>query len=485
MNLNVEDEAGLVLSGHSQAPLGRLLLVEDDPIYRSLLTQYLSQAGFLVDEVESLRGMRGRLNALSYEAVVIDAFLGQEDGLDALPLVIAAYPRTKVFVMSSGGTIEKAVAAMERGATAFIAKSKDPRDLAAELKARILPAGHLRLVGAEAGGPVDGPDFDMIGTSVAINAVRAKIEQFSKVDSTVLITGASGTGKELVARAIHSRSARGKSRFEALNCAAIPEALLESELFGHKRGAFTDAKADRRGAFERCDHGVLLLDEIGELPIGLQAKLLRVLQEREVMPLGGSQVVKITTRVIAATNRDLLEEVARGRFREDLYFRLAVLMIDVPPLCERREDIPGLARFFVERYAQQFNRPTLSMLRALELRLKMHDWPGNVRELQNAIERAVVLSEAGELRCEDLFPQGRLGSGQGVKGSIEVLTDRPLSEAKAAFEKAYLEQLLQATRGNISEMARLSGRYRADIYKLLTKHGIVWEDFRTSVPSPG
>ncbi len=256
---------------------------------------------------------------------------------------------------------------------------------------------------------IGGASLGIIGASQSIQQVFDRIHQVKDVDSTVLINGESGTGKELVARAIHQSSTRAKERFEAVNCGAIAANLLESELFGHKRGAFTDAKADRKGLFEVCDGGTLFLDEIGEMPMNLQVKLLRVLQEREVMPVGSSSTIKVNTRVVAATNKNLADEVKAGNFRTDLYYRLNVLQILLPPLRERTEDIPLLVRFFLDRFNKRFTKSIQPPTKELESRLVSYAWPGNIRELQNAVERGVVLSEDNTL-------------------SLDVMLDRPLSE---------------------------------------------------------
>jgi DNA-binding NtrC family response regulator len=309
--------------------------------------------------------------------------------------------------------------------------------------------------------------------------VLTKINQVKDIDSTVLITGESGTGKELVARAIHEASTRSEGRFEAVNCGAIPENLLESELFGHKRGAFTDAKTDRKGLFELCENGTLFLDEIGEMPPMLQVKLLRVIQEKEVMPLGSGHSVKVNARVVTATNKSLPVEIKKGTFRTDLYYRLNVLQIHLPTLRERASDIPVLVRYFLGRFNQRFSRAVEPPSNALESRLLAYRWPGNVRELQNAMERGVVLSKDNGLHLEDMLEASGLNTSHPREISTEDgIWSTSLSDAKKNFERTYLQRLLEATGGNISEIARISGRYRADIYRLMTKYGVEWTEFR-------
>jgi two-component system response regulator GlrR len=309
-----------------------------------------------------------------------------------------------------------------------------------------------------------------------------QIEQVRNVSSNVLIVGESGTGKELVARAIHSTSDRKTHRFAAINCGAIPENLLESELFGHKRGSFTDAKSNRIGIFEACNQGTLLLDEIGEMPIDLQVKLLRVLQEKEITPLGSSKSVKVNTRVLAATNRNLLADIKSGRFREDLYYRLSVITIENPPLNTRKSDIPILVEHFLRKMNSVFNKAIRPPTQDLEARLMTYSWPGNIRELQNCIERGVILSTDGELHLENMFQSlEHKAETNSLNGNLSrEIFHQSLSAAKKDFEKEYLKQLLEITRGNISEMASMSSRYRADIYRLLTKHGLEWEGSKQS-----
>lgn len=304
-----------------------------------------------------------------------------------------------------------------------------------------------------------------------------------------MIQGESGTGKEVVARVIHECSGRSEERFEAINCAAIPENLLESELFGHVKGAFTDAKSDRKGIFEICSKGTLLLDEIGDMPLSLQSKLLRVLEEKEVVPLGASKPIQVSTRVIAATHRDLIEEIDAGNFREDLYFRLSIVPLQIPPLRRRKEDILILANAFVEEFNERFKKTIQLPKNDVAQRLIHYDWPGNIRELRNCIERAVVLSPDSELHLEDLFShlyqagrEKKVVAAQGTPLDQNLLDSKifelPLTEAKQAFEKVYIEMLLEKTGGNISEVARICGRYRADIYRLFDKYGIDPNHFR-------
>ena len=457
---------------------GQVLIVDDDPIMLELLEANLDEAGFRVSTAKNLTELRQRTHERAFDFVLLDLFLDDESGVEALPYLVHASPYTKVIMMSANGTVELAVDALEKGASSFLAKSKDPKELVKALLEK-LGSAQKEIKRKEIGGA----SLGIIGASPSIQQVFDRIHQVKDVDSTVLINGESGTGKELVARAIHQSSTRAKERFEAVNCGAIAANLLESELFGHKRGAFTDAKADRKGLFEVCDGGTLFLDEIGEMPTNLQVKLLRVLQEREVMPVGSSSTIKVNTRVVAATNKNLADEVKAGNFRTDLYYRLNVLQILLPPLRERTEDIPLLVRFFLDRFNKRFTKSIQPPTKELESRLVSYAWPGNIRELQNAVERGVVLSEDNTLSLDVMLdrPLSETNNVDAqVKGGVQddAIWMTPLSEAKKNFEKTYLQHLLEITKGNISELSRISGRYRADVYRLMSKYGVEWEEFR-------
>ncbi len=318
----------------------------------------------------------------------------------------------------------------------------------------------------------------LIGESPEIRELAKLIEKIKDVDSTVLVLGESGTGKEVVARTLHHSSARKDKHFGTINCSAIPENLLEAELFGHTKGAFTDAKTDRKGIFELCDGGTLLLDEIGDMPLNLQSKILRVLQEKQFSPVGSNEVFDVNTRVIAATNRDIVEEVKNKNFREDLYFRLSVVVVRIPPLRHRKQDIPLLLNFFLEEFNKHFDKTVQCPPKLLE-KFMDYDWPGNIRELKNSIERGVILATNDQMKMEDVFQhllfseneQRREKDLQHNKFSVsEDIFHLPLTEAKQEFEKTYVMNLLKSCDGNISEVARRSNRYRSDIYRLIERY---------------
>jgi two-component system, NtrC family, response regulator GlrR len=458
-----------------------VLVVDDDSITLDLLKAELEHVGFRVETATDLSGLRQRCRERNFDLVLIDLFLGEESGLEAIPFLVREFPYTKIIIMSAHGSVELAVDALERGATSFVCKSKDSREL---LKAIQEKMSHSSRPMAQDDAKEESPDsLGIIGNSEGVRKAIEKIHQFKDIDSTVVITGESGTGKELIARGIHNSSSRASHRWEAVNCGAIPENLLESELFGHRKGAFTDAKTDRKGLFEICSGGTLFLDEISEMPLALQVKILRVLQEREITPLGAVQSLKIDTRVVAATNRDLMEEVKKGTFRSDLYYRLNVLNIHLPPLRERQSDIPILIETFVKRFNHRFRKSVRTPSKELEARLLQHEWPGNIRELQNAVERGVVLSQDDQLHLEHML-DNRVAEApeavgtQGAELQESKFWQTPLSEAKKQFEMAYLRHLLETTKGNVSEVARISGRYRTDIYRLLVKYGMDSEEFR-------
>jgi two-component system response regulator GlrR len=300
------------------------------------------------------------------------------------------------------------------------------------------------------------------------------------LDSTVYIFGESGTGKELIAKAIHLASERNEKPFVALNCAALPETLLESELFGHERGAFTGAVKSTKGRFMQADGGTLFLDEIGDMPLPTQSKLLRVLQERQFYPVGGESLMEVDVRVIVATNKDLAELVQKGLFRDDLYYRIHVIPIRVPPLRERKEDILPFVDHFLKKFGQQMKKDVKGVTPEALKKLMLHDWPGNVRELETTIEYAVAMTQK-DMITEDYILHTKGSLTEGGKGGRQNISDdqlRPLRDARDAFERDYLIQVLAMTEGNITQAAKLAGKYRADFYDLLKKHDLKVEDFK-------
>ena len=455
--------------------LGRILIVEDDKDMRALLRNLLEHDGFICKEASNSKEASSLMMQFSFDAVLLDLNLGLENGLEIIPELARTSPFTKIIVMTAFGSVDLAVDAMERGATTFITKSDDPSKISEELKKRL---NANPLITSSEGEDNITTKLGLVGKSKAMTTLFDQVQQIKNVDTTVLLLGESGTGKELIARALHHLSYRSGQPFEALNCGAIPDNLLESELFGHTKGAFTDARTDKKGVFEICSQGTLFLDEIGEMPLPLQVKLLRVLQEKEIKPLGGIRTQKINTRVVCATNKDLEREVKKGRFREDLYFRLTVFPVHLPPLRKRLEDIPYLIEYFIKKYNDQYKRNVKLPTKEVMSRLLGHTWPGNIRQLQNAIERAVVLSKDDNIHLDCMFVKNPMAEEENDFEGSALLDTLIYAEAKESFELEFLRKILATARGNISEAARISKRFRSDIYRLIEKHKIDLDEFR-------
>ncbi len=383
----------------------RILVVDDEPSARSGLEKLLQLEGFEVDLASDGAQALERLHERAPDVVVTDLKMPTMDGLELLEKARAAFPELPVIVVTAFGDVSTAVEAMRRGAEHYLVKPIDFDELEVAI-ARAIERRDLRLEAAQLRRQLRERDLSgldgLLGTSPAMQQVYKVVAQVAPARATVLITGESGTGKGELAKAIHARSPRAGKPFVALHCAALAESLLESELFGHERGAFTGADRKRVGRFEQAHGGTLFLDEVGEIPPGVQVKLLRVLQERTFERVGGSDSLRVDVRLIAATNRDLLADVAEGRFREDLYYRLNVVHIDMPPLRARGSDLAALAHHFLRRFVQENGRDLASFTDAAYAKLAAHRWPGNVRELENAIERAVLLAEGTQIDAQDL-----------------------------------------------------------------------------------
>lgn len=477
----------------SKEPNGpRLLIVDDDRELCELLTMRVASKGYRPTTAHTVASALEVFADGRWDAVLLDLRLGQEDGLDALDGLVKRSPDVPVIILTAHGTIETAVEAMRRGAWGYVTKPFRDHDLLQRIahavdshRLRREVAGLRRIVGAKA------DRTHIVGVSTAIEQVRYRIDRVGPTDATVLVLGESGTGKELVARALHAVSPRSGGPFVAVNCAGLATELLESTLFGHTRGSFTGAVADRDGLLGAAKKGTLFLDEVGETSPQVQAKLLRVLQDRRYTKVGSNYEEVADVRIITATNRELRQEVAEKRFREDLYYRLHVVPIIVPPLRERREDIGLLAELFLEQAAARHGReaPRISG-RALAALLD-HSWPGNVRELANVMEAALLLSR-DEIEMEHLpgVDLGREGNAtmevDFARGMTRVLApysagEGPplptLRDARDAFERAYLEACLVRTGGNVAQAAKLAGRNRTDLYDLLRRHRLSRDDF--------
>jgi len=457
--------------------VGRILVVEDNATLRETIAEVLRQEGHQVDAVERAEAGLELCAGEPVELVLTDLKLPGVDGQELLARVKGKDPLIEVIVMTGYGTIEAAVAAMRAGAFDFLPKplrldqlvAKAAQALAVRADRLALLRERERRLYLEEEAEAAFNAGEIVGRAPGMLALFATIERVAPTDSSVLITGESGTGKELVARAIHWRSARRDGPFVRVHCGALPEGVLESELFGHERGAFTGAARQRRGRFELADGGTLFLDEIADIGAAVQVRLLRVLQEREFERVGGERTLRVDTRVIAATNRDLRADVAAGRFREDLFYRLYVIPMHLPPLRERREDVAPLADHFIGRLAARLGRPAVRLTPGALRLLTLYDWPGNVRELENALERAIVLC-AGEVIDEaDLaFLARDARASQPLPSGIV-----PLNDALDRLERALLERALEQAGGVKAEAARLLQIKASALYYKLEKHGLL------------
>ena len=462
-----------------------VLFVDDDQHLGELLSMRLESNGFRVAVETTAKAGLARLASEWFDAMILDLRLEDADGLDVLARVQERAPDVAVVILTAHGTIETAVEAMARGAYGFLTKPFEDHDLLQKLAHAVERSALKREVADLRRVIGTSEDSLLVGVSPAICSVREIIARIAKTDATVLITGESGTGKELAARSLHAFSPRVKERFVGVNCAALPPELLESELFGHVKGAFTGATQEREGLFGAARGGTLFLDEIGEASPAVQVKLLRALEERRFTKVGSTREEQADVRLIAATNRDLGLEVAEKRFREDLFYRLHVVPLEMPPLRSRREDIPVLAELFLERSASRYNLAVPRLSRdALESMLA-YSWPGNVRELRHELEAALLLAGADEL-CATHLP--RVSRALAAPRTTEPNGpfsfppwDEPmprLKDIKDAFERAYLVEVMRRAAGSVAAAANMAGRNRSDFYDLLRRHQLSPDDFK-------
>jgi len=440
----------------------KILIIDDERNIRRSVEMILKGAGYEVSEAASSSEATSKLADQSFDLVLLDIVMpGSElDGLQFLPALKQLPHRPTTIIISGNATIQNAVTATREGAYDFIEKpiSKDKLLIAVKnaLAQRQLTEENARLRREVTG------QFAMIGESAPLQKIKDQISRVSPTNTRVLILGDSGTGKELVARAIHEASERKAHAFIKVNCAAIPEDLIESELFGHEKGAFTGASATRDGKFLQADGGTLFLDEIGDMSLRVQAKVLRALQEGEFERVGGSQTLRVNVRVIAATNKNLEEEVRRGRFREDLWFRLNVVPIYMPPLRERKDDIPALVQHFCELYCRENGFRSKQIAPEAMTRLQNHDWPGNIRELRNAIERFVIMTVGEAITAADL-PLNLQVSQPMLKSSFQ--PGQTLREVRDQVERDYILACLESAGGNITQAAQILGIERSNLHK--------------------
>lgn len=444
----------------SQHKPARLLLVDDDPGLLKLLGMRLSSEGYTVCTAES--GQEG-LRILSREKidlVISDLRMDEMDGLQLFAEIQKAQPAMPVIILTAHGSIPEAVSATQQGVFGFLTK---PVDRDALYKAIDDALAHKAISGN------DDPWQETIVTrSPLMLRLLEQVRMVASSNVSVLITGQSGTGKEILAKAIHQASPRSQKNFIAINCGALPEQLLESELFGHARGAFTGAVTSREGLFQAAQGGTLFLDEIGDMPVALQVKLLRVLQERKVRPLGSNHDIDINVRIVSATHRDLPKAMQKGEFREDLYYRLNVVSLKIPALQQRTEDIPLLANYLLRQAAERHKPFVRSFSTDAMKCLMAAGWPGNVRQLVNVIEQCVALTSTPVIN-EALVQQALEGENTGLP---------TFAEAKMHFEFNYLRKLLQISKGNVTQAARMAGRNRTEFYKLLSRHQLDASDFK-------
>lgn len=461
----------------------RLLLVEDESSSAKYLARILDSEGYATDWARSAEQALARISKEDYDLLVIDKVLPGMDGLDLLRHAKEVNPDILAVIVTAYGSVKSAVEALKLGASDFVEKPIVPEKLLHILSRTLEERRLKREVVALKAGLVERYQFrSLVGKHPKMRQVYGVIESLAGADSPVLITGETGTGKDLVARAIHFESHRKNGPFVAINCASIPETLLESELFGYERGAFTGAVRRKEGKFELAQGGTLFLDEIGDISYPLQAKLLRTLQEKKIEHLGGTRSISLDLRIIAATNKDLSEEIASRRFRLDLYYRLNVVPIHLPPLRERVEDIPLLVDHILNKIGEDNNRPMPRFSQGAMTRLMNHSWPGNVRELENVLERAVILAREDTVEEEALSFVSVESSLPEPAGLPEISTDLPLAvvrnRAIARIEKEYLSMLLAKNKGAVGLTAAAAQIDARTVLRKMKLYGLAKSDFK-------
>jgi DNA-binding NtrC family response regulator len=458
----------------------RVLVVDDKENILKLFARILGDAYEVTSAADGGRAI-SLIGGQEFDVIVTDLRMPGADGFEVLRAAKARSPETEVVMMTAYATVQDAVTAMKEGAYDYLQKPFDPDD-ATLVIARALERKRLRAQADSLRRELEGvySFHNLVGKSAPMKDVYQLLEQASKLEITVLLNGETGTGKELAARAVHYHSARKERRFVPVNCGALPSELVESELFGHARGAFTGAVGAKPGLFEEAAGGTIFLDEIGELPLPVQVKLNRVLQEKELRRVGDNRPVQVDVRVVAATHRDLKAEVAAGRFREDLFYRVNVFPVVLPALRDRREDIPLLASHFLEKHAGALRKELLGIDADALRALTGYPWPGNVRELENAIERAVAVAKGPRIELRDL-PQDVRGTQEGAIPG-EVLAKMPYREAvdlaRDRVSRDYLTVLMREHEGNVTHAAQQAGMERESLHRLLKRYGIRSDDFK-------
>lgn len=451
-------------------PEEKILIVDDNENILEVVRMRLESVGYEVSTAANARNALDLVKDAPFDLVITDLKMTERNGIQLMEDIQLVNPEIPVIILTAHGSIENAVEAMKKGAYSYLTKPFNDNDLALHVKKALEKQSLTREIKRLRQDLLEKYHLEnIVGKSPVMQLVFEQIIKVAPSPSTVLILGESGTGKEMIAKAIHYNSPRANKPFLAVNCSALPESLLENELFGHIKGAYTGATDDRDGLFMAANGGTLFLDEIADAPLTTQVKLLRALQEREILPVGGHAPRKVDVRLIVATNKDLKKAIEEGTFREDLYYRIHVIPVSLPPLRERKEDIPLLADHFLQKYAIQMNREIHGFKPEALQRIMLYEWPGNVRELEHRIEHAVVMAAENYISPEDLFPSRREEPG-GFK---------TIKAAREEFEEEYVRNLLQITKGNVSTAAKLAGHQRIALYNLIKKYGINLDEFRS------
>jgi len=452
-------------------PHEKILVVDDEKNFLELLNFRLETENYHVTTTMNAEHAYKYAKDISFDLALIDLKLDGDDGIELMQKIHNITPDMPVIILTAHGTIKNAVDAMQRGAYNYLTKPFDHRDLLLQIK-NGLEKNNLSkevkrlkaLLGERCGFK------NIIGKSKKIINTLETCTRAAEIDSNVCIYGESGTGKELIAKSLHLLSSRKDKPFVAVNCAAIPDGIFEAELFGFKKGAFTGAINNKNGYFAQAHGGTIFLDEISEIPESMQAKLLRVLQEKQFYPLGGEKSINVDVRILAATNQNLEQKIKQGSFREDLFYRIHIIPINLPPLRDRKEDIPLLVDYFIKKISKEMNKDVQSVSSGALQKLLTYSWPGNIRELKNVLEYAIAMTD-NKIISDDLILQTK----QIIENKLQ-----PFKEAKNKFEKEYISNLLLQTKGNITQVAKIAKKYRADIYDLLKKHEINIADYKHS-----
>jgi len=449
--------------------MGKILAVDDDTNILKVIKMRLEAEGYQVTTADKAKTALELANDDVFDFALVDLKLNGTNGIQLMENLHQLNPEMPVIILTAYGTIESAVEAMRKGAYSYLTKPFKYDELLVQTKNCLEKTKLTKEIKSLKKMVKDRYGFDdIIGRSSKMEKVLEQVAKAADSDSTICVEGESGTGKELIAKTLHLASARADRQFVAINCAAIPEMLFESELFGYEKGAFTGALQNKQGLIFQAQGGTFFLDEISEMPLSMQAKLLRVMQEKEFIPVGGRKTIKMDVRFIVTSNKNLKEEVTKGNFREDLFYRINVIVIQLPPLRERKGDIPVLSHYFLDKLSNDANKKITGFSSTALQKLMLHSWPGNVRELQNTIESAVTMATENIISEDLILPALK----------TEVNNLKPLKDAKENFEKNYLLQLIELTEGNMAQAARLAGKYRADLYELLKKYDLKPANFR-------